>query len=252
MFVVGYSLVHLGAALVFGACWFDRDDGFEAYSTLLGSLSVLGRVDGRLVLRSPLAGLAAVRPAPGLVAVVVVLVGSTAYDGLARTQWWKLVLPPDVVTGTAALLSVVMALSLVLLAGTWATLAASGGGVPAGPEAFAHSIVPIAAGYAVAHYFSLLLLDGQRTVVLASDPFGGGLDLLGTAAWPIDYTLVGPTTIALVQVGAIVAGHVVATMAAHDRALRLFPVQLAIRTQYPLLISMVGLTVGAVGLVFAA
>lgn len=84
-----YAIVHLGAALIFGDRWFARCDAFEAYSSLVGRLSALGRRDdGRLVLRNPLRGLASVRPQPGLVAVVCVLFGSTAYDGAASSPAW--------------------------------------------------------------------------------------------------------------------------------------------------------------------
>ena len=73
------------------AAWFDRGDGFEVYSTLLGRLAPVGRrADGRLVLRNPLDGAVATPPLPGLAAVVVVLLGSTAFDGITRTQWWRI------------------------------------------------------------------------------------------------------------------------------------------------------------------
>lgn len=250
-FLVGYAGVHSAAAVAFGRRWFERGDGFEVYSSLLGALAPLGRRgDGRLVLRTPFDGLDAVRAAPGLVAVVVVLVGSTAYDGLSRTAWWQASVPDGTVNATLALVCSVLLIGVVYLLGTWSLVTPDGGDGP-GPEDFAHTIVPIAAGYAIAHYFSLLLLDGQQSVILASDPFGTGADLLGTAGRVIDYTVVGTTTIALVQVGAIVAGHIVAAVSAHDRAVRLFPRGVALRTQYPLLAAMVALTVGAVGLVFA-
>ena len=42
------------------------------------------------------------------------------------------------------------------------------------------SLVPIALVYAVAHYFSLLVVQGQFVLPLASDPFGSGWDLLGS------------------------------------------------------------------------
>ena len=121
-----------------------------------------------------------------------------------------------------------------------------------GPVAFAPTLAPIAAGYAVAHYFSLLVFDGQQTVILASDPMGTGADLIGTAGRAIDYTVVGAVAIAVVQLGGIVIGHLVAAVSAHDQAHRLFPARVALRTQYPMLAAMVALTVGAVALVFAA
>jgi hypothetical protein len=69
--------------------------------------------------------------------------------------------------------------------------------------------VPIAAGYAVAHYFSLLLLDGQAPWILASNPFAQpGVDLFGTYGRAVDYTAVSTRTIANVQVSSIVVAHV--------------------------------------------
>jgi hypothetical protein len=48
---------------------------------------------------------------------------------------------------------------------------------------FAHTLLPIAVGYTLAHYFSLLVLQGQNGYIRASDPFGQGWDLFGTAGW---------------------------------------------------------------------
>jgi hypothetical protein len=92
-----------------------------------------------------------------------------------------------------------------------------------GPTTYAHSLIPIAAGYAVAHYFSLLLLDGQLTWILASDPFQTGLNLFGAAGNAVNYTAISPRIISLVQVGAIVLGHVLGVVLAHDRAVRVAP-----------------------------
>lgn len=73
---------------------------------------------------------------------------------------------------------------------------------------FIPSLVPIAVGYTIAHYFSLFVFQGQAGYFLATDPFGTGADLLGTKDWAINYLLVSTAAIALVQVGAIVFGHV--------------------------------------------
>ena len=40
-------------------------------------------------MRSPLDGLDGLRAERGLTAVVMVLIGSTAFDGLSRTQYWQ-------------------------------------------------------------------------------------------------------------------------------------------------------------------
>jgi hypothetical protein len=89
-FIAVYGLLHFIAGSVYGDTWFARGDGFEVYSSFIGRLSPFGRrSDGRLVVRNPLNGIDSVTPRAGLVAVVSVLIGSTAFDGLTRTRIWK-------------------------------------------------------------------------------------------------------------------------------------------------------------------
>jgi len=247
VFLVGYAVVQLVAALWYGERWFTRGDGFEVYSSLLGRLAPFGRRDdGRLVLRSPLDGVAALPTAPGLTAVVLVLIGSTAFDGLTRTSYWQS--GPGVAGEGAALNATAGLLLTIGVVGLFYVAATGIGGeiasVADSPGRFAHSLVPIAAGYAVAHYFSLLLLDGQLTWILASDPLQQGrLDLFGTAANAVDYTAVSPRTISVVQVGAIIVGHVLGVVLAHDRAVRLARSRDVMASQVPLVLVMIGLTV---------
>ena len=88
---------------------------------------------------------------------------------------------------------------------------------PLAPE-FLLSLVPIALVYAVAHYFTLLVIQGQFVLPLASDPFGYGWDLFGTADFAPNIAPLSPNTVWYVQVGALVAGHVAGLAVAHDRA----------------------------------
>ena len=117
--------------------------------------------------------------------------------------------------------------------------------------------IPIALGYAIAHYFSLLLLDGQFTWILASNPFGSdGVDVFGTYGNSVDDTTIAPSTIApstiaYVQTAAIVLGHVLGVVLAHDAALRRNPEARAIR-QLPLVAAMIAFTVGGLALMFSA
>lgn len=57
-----------------------------------------------------------------------------------------------------------------------------------------------------------------------------------------------PATIAGVQVGDTVLGHVLGVVLAHDRAVRLCRPGRARTSQYPLLAMMVGFTVGGLAL----
>ena len=120
------------------------------------------------------------------------------------------------------------------------------------PAAFAHSLVPIALGYVVAHYWSLLVLEGQNAFVHLSDPLGNGSDWLGLADHRPSTALLEPTLVATVQVAAVVTGHVLGVVLAHDRAVRLFPHRRAVLGQLPLLLLMVVYTVGGLTLLFSA
>lgn len=236
-FLASYAVAQLAAAAVYGSAWFERGDGFEAYSVLLGHLSPLGRrpEDGRLVLRSPLNSLDAVPMAPGLAATVCVLLGSTAYDGFSRSPGWIETLQTSTL-GRSGVGTLGLTAACLVAAGLYAGCAGLSrliGGRVAGPggavTAFAHSLLPIAVGYLVAHYYSLFTLEAPRTIAIAlgaDDPAGPAL-LLGTA---------GTATL---QVGAIVLGHVLGVIAAHDRSVRLFPAARAIAAQVPLLALMV-------------
>ena len=60
-------------------------------------------------------------------------------------------------------------------------------------KSFALTLVPIAIGYNVAHYFVFLLVQGQYIIPLLSDPLGRGWDLFGTAGKPFSLPYVAQT-----------------------------------------------------------
>src|SRR3546814_14401677 len=81
---------------------------------------------------------------------------------------------------------------------------------------YAPSLIPIVLGYSIAHYFSLLVFEGQSFLELLSDPFGSGRDLFGTAGNTVDFTVVTAAPIAYVPVAALVIGDVMGVVLAHD------------------------------------
>ncbi|WTB00275.1 hypothetical protein OG373_30105 [Streptomyces avidinii] len=240
--ITTYAAAQLLLAARFGERWFDDGDAFEAYSALLARLSPLGRrSDGRLVLRNPFHGLDATPERPGLVATVCVLLGSTAYDGFSDNPSWinALQTSPLGRTPTATL----GLLASIALVATLYCLCAAATRLVSGPHpgpltAFAHSLVPIALGYLIAHYFSLLVVEGPRTVSMA----------LGTDNAPEPVPPLGPGGLAALQVIAVVTGHVLGVVAAHDRSVRLFPPARAVAGQLPLLALMITYTIGGIGL----
>ncbi len=228
VWLAAYLAIMLIGAAVFGDVWLERADPFEVYSSLLANLSPWGRTDGRLVVRSPLANLGTTIPRPGLVAVVAVLFGSTAFDTYKDTiPWQRFVLDVglnEVFTNAVALLV------FCLVVGVTFTAAAMSTGVETtGPRAvrrtalpalLAHSVIPIVVGYMTAHYLSYLVEQGQSTIIQLSDPLVRGDNLLGTANWAVNYWLsFHPTLLAVVQVLAVITGHICGVIAAHDRAI---------------------------------
>jgi hypothetical protein len=121
------------------------------------------------------------------------------------------------------------------------------------PSQFAHSVVPIIVGYIVAHYLSYFVEVGQQTLVLLSDPLARGDNYLGTADWQTSYWLSShPTFLSVTKVLAVVTGHVLGVIAAHDRAIKLLPRRHQLTGQLPLLFVMVFYTVSGLYLLFGA
>lgn len=225
----------------------------ENYARLTGAISpVEWRIGGNdeltLTRRSWLRALPSLPRENGLAAFVVVMIGTVSYDGMSSTGWWRRIFRDqinDQLFGTVALAAVVAALGGGYLLASWAAARLGESDLTATQVArsFAHTLVPIALAYAVAHYVTLVLFEGQLLIHTASDPFGQGWDLFGTADWSVSFwSWLSPTIVWYVQVAAIVLGHVAGVVLAHDRALAEFSSEHAARSQYVMLLLMVGLT----------
>jgi len=260
-----YLIVQLVGMSLYGVePWTRRGDAFGVYFSLFARLAALGRrEDGTVVLRAPLSGATSLSRVPGTVALLVVAVATTAFDGAKEGPLFSDAAPAlqDLFTGLGAskglglelafvvgyavAIAVVAAIYWAAIAGMPSSGAAGGGKLTRAERGLqlAHSLVPIVAAYVVAHYFSLLAYNGQDVVRLASDPLGDGADLLGTASASIDYGVVSATGIWYVQVAALVLGHVAALVLAHDRALVLYgSARAAVRSQVVMLTVMVCFT----------
>src|SRR5688572_16771448 len=195
------ALVYTALTLVAIACfgteaWMERGEAFSVYFNLFSRISPVEVRDGRLGLRAPLGALTRLAPGPGTIALLVVMIGTVAFDGASEGQPWTDIAPDiqDFFTsigfslGTALELTftVGMAIGLALVAAVYLLGIAGVRTVDRRPfgeiaRSYVHTLVPIAAVYVIAHYFSLLAYNGQAIAYLASDPLGEGSDLLGTA-----------------------------------------------------------------------
>ena len=256
VWALAWLVIMIIGAVVFGSRWIGAADPFETYSSTVAQLSPWRRVRDQLRLVNPLAGLNAWHPPPGSPAVVAVLLGSTAFDSFANTSWWiQTVQNSDVITvvwGTGGLLAMItIVLVSFSLAAAWM---GRYGDRPATayPRAMAGSIVPIVIGYATAHYATLLLVEGQRTAINFSDPLGRGWNVFGSAEMGVNSAIFNyPTLIAVIQLLAIVGGHVLGIICAHEKAIALLPPDRALRGQWPMLVVMIGYTCAGLILLFS-
>jgi hypothetical protein len=251
--------------------WTRYADPFGAYFSLFARLAPFFRRDGVLFARAPGVGAIGLDPVPGTALLLLSAIGVTAFDGGSNGRLFNSVAPHlqdffgslGLSKGTALELVFCVGLAFMILFVSAIYWGAIRGMKLRGlrrpmsrlelGRALLHTLVPIAAAYIVAHYFSLLAYNGQDVWRLASDPLGDGSDLFGGAASGIDYSVVSATAIWYIQVGALVTGHVLALVLGHDRALALYadPKE-ATRSQIVMLVLMVCFTCLGLWLLSAA
>jgi hypothetical protein len=255
-FAAAYSILTLAGMLVFGRdIWLQNGEVFTiVFGTFARFAPTQAKVQPHALLLRPFgAGLLDDEPvSTSMMAFVLLLLSTVLYDGLIGTSTWsnleswlRATLPglgahDSVAIKTAGLVGfwllflgaylAICAIMATLMARSPLELARS----------FALTLVPIAIGYHVAHYLVFLLIQGQYIVPLASDPFGKGWNLFGTAGYRVDIAIVGARFAWYAAVAAIVTGHVTAVYLGHTKAMLVIAVRgAALRSQIPLTALMV-------------
>jgi hypothetical protein len=188
-----------------------------------------------------------------------VLLGSTAFDSFANTSWWIQTVQSSETSSllwasAGLLVMVLIVLTSFSLASVCMVRYGRDRSIPAGeyPRRMAGSLVPIAVGYAVAHYTTLLVIEGQRTAINMSDPLGRGWNVFGSAEMGVNSAIYDHVTaIAVVQLLAIVTGHILGIVSAHEKSLSLLRPQSALAGQWPMLLVMVCYTCAGLVLLFS-
>jgi hypothetical protein len=236
LLTAAYSLVALVGMAFFGIeRWSRRGDTFAVVFNIFSQLSPLEYHDNAVWRRAPLSALTKLEIVPGTVPLLCAMIGTTTFDGMSNGPLWRSVQPSVVrdfrhlglsgpaaleLTGLLGILFCVLLCLAVYLLGIRGMQSVSDRYTAHELRArFVHSLAPIAAGYLVAHYFSLLVTQGQAVASLISDPLGTGANIFGTANVQIDWSLVSASLIWYVQVASLVGGHVSGLAVAHDRAL---------------------------------
>jgi hypothetical protein len=255
-----YSAVTFVAMALYGIePWLRRGEAFSVYFNLFSRISPFEKRGDTVGLRKPLSGLPPLPTHPGVVVLLGVMIGSVTFDGAAEGGFWGSIAPhiQDVLEaiglspqsrvelsfGIGLIIAILFVIGFYWLGVLGAQSVGGGFSTADLARRFIHSLVPIAFAYVAAHYFTLLLYQGQAMAFLASDPLGKGWDLFGTASSTIDYGVITATAAWYWQVAFVVTGHVCALMLAHDKALVTYDnPRLAVRSQYWMLGVMVGFT----------
>ena len=271
--LLGYSVyTWVGMGLYGREVWLRHAEAFTLAFGVLARFAPLAWVgapaDGKpaLELRPFGAGLLATRPVPwSFMVFVILMLATVTFDGFQETPLMQKIdtaaqtshaaatilfdlselgLEESIVTHTATLVAFVAAFVAIFWTVNGISLRRRAGAPLSASFAacsFVLTLVPIAVAYHLSHYFSLLLTAGQFVIPLASDPFGRGWNLLGTAGYKVDLAIVSPYVFWYSAVGIIVLGHVVAVFLAHEVAVRLFGKEALVR-EVPMVLLMVAYT----------
>lgn len=243
--LVVHLVVSIVAAVVWGAEWVAEHEPFSALFAWVGAIGpVFRRPDGGLGLRPPMSGLARMPVVAGTAVALLVVLGGTTYDGFSESELARQILGRPTGWGGAVnhllgLVGSIVVIGLLYAVGIWWTSRVTGMAVGRAATAFAPSLTPIVFGYAVAHYFQLLVDESQSFVFRLSDPMGRGWDLFGGSDGLINFNLISVDLVAWLQVLAILVGHIGAVTVAHDRSIELFDVGHSLRSQFAMLLVMV-------------
>jgi hypothetical protein len=268
--VGAYWLFTFIAVLLFGEeAWLGRAEPFSVLFRFIGSLSPLtwtpaSGADGapRQKLALALPGTALLQRealAPSGTLFILLTLATVSFDGLAKTFWWLGLngINPLEFPGRSAVLGINTG-GLIL---TWLVLAVLYTGAvlwgwrlagrPGEPAALlgtlALSLMPISLAFHFSHYLTALLVNGQYALAAASDPFGTGRDVLRLGHFHVTTSFLntyeGTRAIWNAQTTAIVLGHVLAVVLAHELARRAIPDgRAAVLSQLPLAALMVAYT----------
>jgi hypothetical protein len=243
--VLAYSAVTVAAGVRYGDAWFARADPLSRVFRLYGRMAPVQRGPDGLSVSFPGAALAR---DPGAmsdddVAFVVALLWVTTYDGLVSTAPWNDAVRAVAVAGVPPLATqfATLVAGFAVLLGAYRLAARLGrrtadSYVTAAFVArwFAPALLPIAAGYHLAHFLGYFAGLAPALAVVAADPVSPPVGLP---------TLVLPPWYGSVQLAFVVLGHVLAVWVAHARSFDLFAGRLQpVRSQYPFVLVMVAYT----------
>ncbi|MCR9136868.1 MAG: hypothetical protein NXI27_12785 [Alphaproteobacteria bacterium] len=267
MIVAGYWLFTMVAILVFGERqWLARGEFLTILMRHFASLAPLRLGRRASCLGAPAWQLLSAAPHSASAGIfVLILLGTGSFDGLNETFWWLSLIDvnPLEFPGRSAIITetvtgllltntlLVLAFAILVWTGhrmaTRRVLPAERTGYRDVFGKLCLSTLPIALAYHVAHYLTVVLVNGQYALAAASDPYAIGADYLGLGTFYVTTGFFNSRdtvqVIFLTQAGAVVLGHAIAILIAHAIALRIYGQnRLAVISQIPVAAFMIAYT----------
>ncbi|MCA0270777.1 MAG: hypothetical protein LCH69_01760 [Proteobacteria bacterium] len=224
----GYYLLILAFAVLEGEDWLDKGEFLTVYFGFVAKVAPFWAEYGdRVRVMAGWPGAQVLRMAPlsaSAIAFLTLVLAAVSFDGLHQTFWWlsRIGINPLDYPGRSAVAGV-NAVGLICF---WALSAATilgaiRAGLPgaafremAGPMLLA--LLPIAAGYHVAHYLVDLLTNGQYLLAALNDPFGRGWRLFGLPDHWVSFgflaTRSGVLAIWIAEFAVILGAHMLAVI----------------------------------------
>lgn len=255
--LIAYAVTTVGGSFVFGyKNWFKYADFFTVFFSTISKISPLKIKDNKIQLKFQMTDEA---KNISLLFLIMFALSSTAFDGFRQTKTWviffggleylissvfKIIPQTNAIETVALLISPLVFLYLYLLAIYFMKiLFRTNYSVMDLALKFSFSLIPIAAAYNIAHYFTLLFIQGQSIISQISDPFNLGWNIFGTINYKVNIALLGASTIWNVEVAVIIIGHIAAVYFAHLKAQEIYMQnKKAIMSQIPMLLLMISYT----------
>ena len=254
LLVITYIVFQIWLVIIFGKKHLEKFEFLSVFANLLGNISVLEIENMKIYFKNPLKklNLNAVSNFSLVIFIILTLTG-VAFDSFAESPAFFSILRflnlENLNFSLVRTLTLLLMIIPYLFLYTFFTYISNKFSKDEKPFLFAAkifsiSLLPISVAYFVAHFFPLLLFQGQVLIALISDPFGIGWNLYQTAGYKINLKIMGVATIWYLQIGLIVIGHILAVLISHLLALNTYKNEKgAILSQYPITLLMVIYTI---------
>ena len=241
-----HIIVSLLLGAVYGTQWLINNEPFSALFKSVSKMGIFFTKNRSIYRRPLLTGLTNSKDSLTKTALLLIVLGGTSFDGFSESKIGLKIFSKEYGSGpwnsadqkTLGLLISILLITSLFLAGIWWMKRTTAKTLTELATSYTPLLIPIVFGYAIAHYFQLLIDETQRFFILiAADPLANGSDLIGnkfTEIW-----LIEPKIVAWIQVLAIVMGHIGSVIVAHDISLNSNKIKDSPSSQYGMILVMV-------------